>query len=72
MPNTYAYKELRELPEEKLTNDVTDLLYLINASGGHDKIHLALQAQILLNEIGRREQDKYTKVIVNCTWQLPL
>ncbi len=63
----YSFEQLRSVTANKLVDEVNNRLKSIGEAGGLDKIPLALEAQIFINELLRRDQDKQTNTIVRYT-----
>ncbi len=60
----YSFEQLRSETANKLVAEVNNRLKSIGEAGGLDKIPLALEAQIFINELLRRDQDKHTKAML--------
>jgi hypothetical protein len=59
---------LREAPEAEIVREVNEHLGQLNSSISEwRKPHHAIQAQLLIQELGGREQRKETKTMVKCT-----
>jgi len=63
----YSFGQLRSVTANELVDEVNNRLNFIGGAGGLDKIPLALEAQILINELLRRDQDKQTNTILRYT-----
>ena len=63
----YSFEQLRSVTANELVDEVNNRLNFIGGAGGLDKIPLALEAQILINELLRRDQDKQTNTILRYT-----
>ena len=63
----YSFEELRSAPPNKLVAEVNNRLKSIGEAGMLDRIPLALEAQLFINELLRRDQDKQTDTIVRYT-----
>ena len=68
----YSFEQLRSVTANELVAEVNNRLKSIGEAGGLDKIPLALEAQIFINELLRRDQDKQTNTIVRCTLGITL
>ena len=60
----YSFEQLRSATANELVDEVNNRLNFIGGAGGLDKIPLALEAQIFINELLRRDQDKQTNTIL--------
>ena len=60
MQNVKTFEQLRNKSHDQLIQEFDDLLDKVGSSGGLDKPHFLLRAQLLLGELARRDQEKQT------------
>ncbi len=60
----YSFEQLRSVTPNKLVDEVNNRLNSIGGAGGLDKIPLALEAQLFINELLRRDQVKQTNTML--------
>lgn len=63
----YIFQQLRIASADELVQQVNRCVSLIGSSGGLDKIPLALDAQLFINELARRDQDRQTNTMLRHT-----
>ena len=67
MQNVKTFEQLRNKSHDQLIQEFDDLLDKVGSSGGLDKPHFLLRAQLLLGELARRDQEKQTHRMLSYT-----